>query len=253
MREGSPMRISRLLADDCPNNFDCPRIYDTADGENVIVQGSTVTDPEALERLRMPEHESAVEVPRRLIQGVRPILTIDEFGEWVGRHHATDLFRLETLSTYASASDDQDFQRYLRGEDAPTAAAKEPWLKRLRADTDAGRRWRKVHLVRGELSDYERYEFEWGFTYTVEAGEDVRILDLAHDDRLAKLGELGDFFVLDGEYVARSRYGDEGRHQGFEILTEPAAHIVAAEFIWDAAEPFTSWWERHRQYHRHAA
>ncbi len=34
-------------------------------------------------------------------------------------------------------------------------------------------------MLRTPLSDYLRYECEWGYTYNVTAGEDVRILDLA--------------------------------------------------------------------------
>ena len=48
-------------------------------------------------------------------------------------------------------------------------------MDRLRADTAADRRWRRVHVVELPLSDYLRYECEWGYTDNAAHGEDVRI------------------------------------------------------------------------------
>lgn len=48
----------------------CPNLYETDRG-TIVVQGSRVTDPDALAILRargLPDHETAVEIPRELLR-----------------------------------------------------------------------------------------------------------------------------------------------------------------------------------------
>ncbi|WP_237710721.1 hypothetical protein [Saccharopolyspora spinosa] len=47
----------------------CPNLYET-DRDTYVVQGYEITDPEALAALRergMPDHETAVEIPKALL------------------------------------------------------------------------------------------------------------------------------------------------------------------------------------------
>lgn len=176
------------------------------------------------------------------------MLSLARLGEFVARHHTRDLFRLETLPRYTSDSDGDDFRRYLRGEPAPNAEARTPWLDRLRADVEAGRHWRKVHLAHQPITDYERYEFEWGFAFNVTGGEQIRI-----GQPTAALEQVGDFFVLDHEYVVRSRYDSDGRFVHAYILDDPAPFIAVADLLWDQAEDFNTWWARHPELHRDAS
>lgn len=51
------------------NSGSCPNLYETDRG-TYVVQGSKITDPEALAVLHergFPEHETAVEIPRGLL------------------------------------------------------------------------------------------------------------------------------------------------------------------------------------------
>ncbi|MGH3868287.1 MAG: DUF6879 family protein [Pseudonocardiaceae bacterium] len=94
------------------------------------------------------------------------MLTLDQLGEFVAKHHTRDLFRLETLHRYSAASDEDDFRRYLRGDPAPTAQAKRPWLDRILADVTAGRAWRRVHdffVLDGEHVVRSRYDSDCRF------------------------------------------------------------------------------------------
>lgn len=177
------------------------------------------------------------------------MLNLAQLGEFIAERHTRDLFRLETLPHYDAASDDEDYRRYLRGDSAPSAAAKQPWLDRLRTDVAAGRHWRRVHSVRHPLSDYLRYECEWGYTYNVAGGEDVRILDLDQVG-LDGFAGVGDFFVVDGTHAVRSHYDDHGRFKFAEVLDEPGPFVALAELIWHASQPFSSWWAAHPEYHR---
>jgi hypothetical protein len=52
----------------CDPEPDCPTLYRT-DRDTYLVQGYVVTDPEVLADLDVPEGESIVEVPVKLIEG----------------------------------------------------------------------------------------------------------------------------------------------------------------------------------------
>lgn len=244
--------ITTIRREHCGNGINCPALHRRENGR-MIVSGPTVTDPEVLRQLALPDHESAVEVTPELFSGAGvTLLDLDGLAEFIGERHSHDLFRLETLSLYDVTSDGDDYRRYLRGEAEPNAAAKQPWLDRLQADTAAGRRWRRVHALTVPLSDYLRYECEWAYTYNVAAGEDVRIIDAATDGLLG----VGDFFVLDGEHVIRSHYDQAGQFLGAEVVSEAstkAPYLALRDLVWRTAEPFTDWWQWHPEHHRSQA
>ncbi|MFI5915787.1 hypothetical protein [Dactylosporangium sp. NPDC051541] len=47
---------------------DSPTIYLDRTTDSYIVQGWKVTDPERLAQLSLPEHETVIELPRRMVQ-----------------------------------------------------------------------------------------------------------------------------------------------------------------------------------------
>lgn len=180
------------------------------------------------------------------------MLDLNEMADYIFSRFTRDLFRLEVLPHYDVASDDQDYHRYLRGDGEPNAAEKEPWLEELRADTAAGKQWRRVHALHHPLSDYLRYECEWGYVYNVAAGEQVRILDLDALNLGAFERQISDFFVIDHQHVVRSWYDDDYRFSHAELIEEPGPYLALADVVWSTAEPFTTWWARNSQYHRGA-
>ena len=54
---------------DCSDGKTCPVLYRTDRG-TVVVQGWTVTDPEALRQLGLPGGEQAVEIPAEMVAEV---------------------------------------------------------------------------------------------------------------------------------------------------------------------------------------
>lgn len=56
------------LADDCRNTT-CPAAFATDRG-TFVIQGYEVTDPAALRQLGLPDGETAVEVPRSLVEKI---------------------------------------------------------------------------------------------------------------------------------------------------------------------------------------
>jgi hypothetical protein len=161
-----------------------------------------------------------------------------------------ELFRLEVLDAYEVESDGGDFSRYLSGEPGPDPARKEPWLQRLRADAARGFRNYRVHVLTSPLSPYLRYECEWGYAPNAEAGEDIRILDLAKTPTPAQL-IFEDFWLMDNRTMVLMRY-DEGRFARAEVLPDGvlSRYQVARDAAWGAAEPFAAYWAAHPEFRR---
>jgi hypothetical protein len=67
--EGPIMKLTFLGKDSTPN--DSPTLYAT-DRDTYLVQGYLVTDPEALAQMRIPDGETVVEVPKRLMKYLPP-------------------------------------------------------------------------------------------------------------------------------------------------------------------------------------
>jgi hypothetical protein len=63
------MKIKFLGKDSTPN--DSPTLYET-DRQTYLVQGYVVTDAEALSQMRLPDGETVVEVPKRLMKYLPP-------------------------------------------------------------------------------------------------------------------------------------------------------------------------------------
>jgi len=180
------------------------------------------------------------------------MLDAPQLGEFIRSRFTRLAFRLETLDAYDVGSDGGDVARYLRGEPEPDPERKGAWLARLRDERAAGKFRQRVHVLRSPLCDYLRYECEWGYVPNVAAGEDVRILDLAERPQPVGLDIDHDFWLLDDQVVVRMHYDPAGRFTGAEILTETELppYRTARDAALSAAEPFTSYWQRHTEYHR---
>ena len=116
--------------------------------------------------------------------------------------------------------------------------------RQLRAHAAAGRSWRVLHAVVEPLSDYLRYEAEWGYTHNAAAGQDIRIAALT--DEVARLGDL---LIVDSRHVFRYQYDAGGRFVTAEHIDDPreiGAFLARSGPLWEAAEPFAAWWAAHR-------
>lgn len=238
------MTSLRLRTLNCPNGDDCPSI-DLTDAGNYLITGYRPGAP------HVAENEVTNEVPPTLLPELGG-LRISTIGAWIKKHQQRDLIRIETLDRYDVASDDDDFHRYVRGATEPKSPAREPWYQRLRDEAAEGKTRRRVWVGRTPLGPYPRYEMEWGFTYNIRAGEDIRILDVTEVPSVESILQVGDFFVADRTHVARHLYDDQGRVQGSASVgaDAAAAYIALADAAWLMAAPFTEWWDAHPQYHR---
>ncbi|MFE7131389.1 DUF6879 family protein [Streptomyces sp. NPDC057638] len=128
-----------------------------------------------------------------------------------------EAFRLETLPVYTVDGEKEEFEAFLSTGrlDLPED---DPWLLTLRRHLEAGRRVRRVHLVSRPLSGYLRYEFA-AYRYNVEAGEDIRILDVT--DRPVPELPRRDFWMFDDTTVVMMRYRPDGTPLGRDLLDAP--------------------------------
>lgn len=174
------------------------------------------------------------------------MLTENELGRYIDERLTRSACRLELLDMYAGESERADFARFLRGEPIASLAQRRPWLDRLRAEAEAGILNQRVHVLRTPLTDYLRFEAEWGYVYNAAAGEDIRIIDLA--ERLLPAGLTDhDFWLVDDTYPIRMHYSDDGRFTGANPVADPAPYQRAWAAAVAASEPFTIWWRRHSE------
>lgn len=178
----------------------------------------------------------------------------EALGSYIDAHIANPgdrLFRLEALPTYAVESDGEDYQRWLDGAPEPVWERKQPWLDTLRRERDNQQTSTRVRILSAQVTEYEQYSCAFGYTYNAEAGEDIRVLRRGEHAFPAGLIER-DFWLINDEIVVQMHYDDLGSFEGAE-LGDPSAladHMRTRNSAWAAAEPFASWWARHRELHR---
>ena len=179
------------------------------------------------------------------------MLTAPELGEYITTNLTRSAFRLEVLDRYDVASDGVDYQRFLDGEREPTWERKQPWLDHLRQERESGILRHRVHVLRTPLTNYLRYECEWGYVYNSIAGEDIRILDVTNSDIPGGLPDY-DFWLIDDQYPIRMHYGPGGEFLGASLPSsdEIALYRHARDLAVAESEPFETWWEHHRNERR---
>jgi hypothetical protein len=125
---------------------------------------------------------------------------------------------------------------------------KQPWLDHLRREREAGILRHRVHVLRTPLTDYLRYECEWGYAFNAAAGEGISILDLSEHSSPDGLPDH-DFWLIDDQFPIRMQYDQDGRFLGAEPVESEALprYQRARDAALADAEPFSAWWARHRE------
>lgn len=174
------------------------------------------------------------------------MLTVTQLGAYIDERLTRSAFRLELLDRYDVGSDGQDLERFLQGEPAPTLERKQPWLDRLRREHEAGILNHRVHVLRTPLTDYLRYECEWGYAYNSRAGEQIHILNLS-ERAMPEIGVDHDFWLIDDSHAIRMNYDGDGRYVSAEPVDDRSLsrYQQARDAVLAAAEPFPAWWARH--------
>lgn len=179
------------------------------------------------------------------------MLTERELVAFANEHTTRSAFRLETRQRYVVETDAGNVARYLAGEEAPSFVVKGPWLERVAREHAQGVRRYRVHVVESPLSDYLRYECEWGYAYTAAAGEEIYILDVGETPAPEGLPDH-DFWIFDDAHVVVMDYDDADIFRGAEVLPEAelARYRRYRDLALGGAVKFETYWSAHPQYHR---
>ena len=160
------------------------------------------------------------------------------------------LLRVECQPVYDVASDGDDRLRFDRGDPVPAVDLTHGWPAQLHQDSLNGRPWRKVHILTGEPTRYERFMFEWYFIRNQQAGEEIRILT---GEPVAR--GMPDWYVLADDAVVLVHFTSDGEYVGSSWLDPIAGapYRALARLSWRQATPFWDAWDNHPEWHRGAA
>ncbi|GAA3867953.1 hypothetical protein GCM10023084_21250 [Streptomyces lacrimifluminis] len=128
-----------------------------------------------------------------------------------------DAWRFEAQPTYTMPKETENVARFLRGEPKP-ADHNSRWHERVHGYTASGRSIGRVRIVRRPLTDYQRYQFAWGIPGNIQAGEDIRILDVTDDDYGLPLSGT-DWWMFDDTQVVRLNFRPDGTQINRELFT----------------------------------
>jgi hypothetical protein len=112
--------------------------------------------------------------------------------------------------------------------------------------------WHRVRVVRGPLSNYERWECEWGYTVSERSGHHTFVLDQSETADPPQLPDY-DWWMLDERVVLRFHYDSNGAFLGadpMEDADELVAHGQYRDAALAAAVSFPQYWAAHPQYWR---
>ncbi|MER7707510.1 DUF6879 family protein [Kitasatospora sp. NPDC097605] len=154
-------------------------------------------------------------------------------------------FRLETLDDYSRSGGVDAYHAFLAGGEQPAEYKAAGWVATVAEATGAGKRMYRVHVLARPLTDYLRFELEWGYHRNMAAGEEFFILDTT--DRPNPIPQAPDFWLFDDETVAAMNYDGHGKYLGADFpdnsrLTEFRAYRDTAMAH---AVPFTEWWAQY--------
>jgi hypothetical protein len=145
-------------------------------------------------------------------------------------------FRLETLPQYRVPQDAEWLQRFRAGEPRPQGRDDRPWLQTVRAAKERGARMQRVRLVESPLTEYQRFQFSWGYPENTAAGEEIFILDHEPPGLLRV-----DFHLFDDRLAVILEYDDAGRFLRPVVAETVEPYRQARTLALASAVPFSDY------------
>ena len=146
---------------------------------------------------------------------------------------AVSAFRLETLPDYQVPQDVQWLRRFRAGEERPPERDSRPWLATVRSAKERGARMQRVRMVESPLTEYQRFQFSWGYPENEGAGEEIYILD-SEPDGLLRV----DFWLFDDAQAVVLEYDEQGRFLRPVAVSNVAPYLQARDMALKSAAPF---------------
>ncbi|QDY78776.1 DUF6879 family protein [Streptomyces qinzhouensis] len=126
-----------------------------------------------------------------------------------------EAWRLETLPQYLVPQESEDFSDFCEGR-SMTPYTASSYTERVARQRGEGKRNGRVHIVTQPLSDYLRFEFSRYYGVHVQAGDNIRILDVTN--RANPLEGVQDFWMFDRSEVVLMNYEADGTQINREVF-----------------------------------
>lgn len=156
-------------------------------------------------------------------------MTIEEFLRLFAAFRLS-AFRLETRQQYVVDEEAELVRAFREGRPAPPSTEMDEWLGEIRANTEAGKRMYRVHILERPLTDYVRWELS-SYPANIVAGEEILAADRDSHPDLAGLHE--DFWLFDDRDLVALSYDDDGRWLGVD--PRPASDLDRYRHMRDTA------------------
>ena len=178
-----------------------------------------------------------------------------QLGSFIDAHYrgrGDVLFRMERHPWYAVPQQAAELAAWRNGGELDLAA-KQPWLDVLADEVERGMLTQRVRILSADLTEDERRACHWGYPY-VGRFEEIRVL--RRSEHVIPDVRADDYWIIrpaEGDVqVVRMDYGPEGIFSGARMLpaSEHGPYLLEQRLSWLAAEPFATWWARHRELHR---
>ncbi|GLZ34228.1 hypothetical protein Lesp02_64150 [Lentzea sp. NBRC 105346] len=150
-------------------------------------------------------------------------------------------FRLETRQIYNMPNEQENFNKFLRGEPYDDMKYSTDWRNLVSANIAAGKTMQRAKLVRRPYTDYTRWLLTIGVPRNTKAGEDYRIVDIT--DRELDLPDL-DFWLFDESTVLLLHFNDDNTLRDREVLENPpdlAKYLAWRDYALEHSVPFSEY------------
>ncbi|KAA5836169.1 hypothetical protein F1721_07515 [Saccharopolyspora hirsuta] len=141
-------------------------------------------------------------------------------GEQFGRYltgYERSAWRFECQPTYTMPNEQENLRRWRAGEPKPEGH-NAGWHETVRSLVSAGKAIGRVRTVRQPLTEYQRYQLDWGIPGNIAAGEDIRVLDLTDLDLDLP---AQDFWLFDDSLVVDLNFNPDGTLNNVDKLEDP--------------------------------
>ena len=159
-----------------------------------------------------------------------------------------EAFRLELLPCYDVPQDHARYRQYLAGEPLPSAP-KQFWIDYLGRMVTSGRHVRRVHVLPACFTPYLRYEIEWGYLYSAQAGEEIYLLPDCDYPSIVGTAQVLDFWLFDDRIAFNMHYDAEGHFLDAMATTDEAEVrrlVKIKQTLLQVAMPLRQWLARER-------
>jgi hypothetical protein len=158
-------------------------------------------------------------------------MTPEELGRQL-RSCTSSAFRLECLPSYDVTEDaERDaYAAWLAGKELPSPHR--DWPELVASAVAAGKRMQRVRVVR-QMTQYIRFQIEWGYPANVAAGEAIYILDHEPPGLLRV-----DFWLFDDATAVVLEYDEHGRFTGLAPAETVEPYRQARDMALQSSVPF---------------